>query len=405
MKRFISIFLILTLCFLFASCTTEKEDQYKTITFKHAEILQEQLEFTIPNDWIYEEVCDGDNLIKFYRYEDYAQIGTASINEFYNTNSGFYENRKELVPLNDVTYDKINENCFITTDKGRGTIICYRINQEVAIDIFINKIVEQKVVKNIAESFSSSEIKVETDTSSKAETPEQKTDFEPIDISFLDDESYVYAKKTYEQAYSIFLTIDTLAEIANKPYVFTSTTMGYRSFVYTVEVDENNTYGIIEDYLLKELLFVKYIIKDGQHNDSSYEILDRKPFTVDTSLVNTWDAKMMQNGFQKTMLKIETIDKIIETNNLYEFIKNGTVEISWFDNDTNPNWFKTDFYVPELKAYFHVAEDYDSKTAHYGISRIDPKEDNSIPQEYWKYNVYKPLSSNADINNYKGLVG
>jgi hypothetical protein len=105
------------------------------------------------------------------------------------------------------------------------------------------------------------------------------------------------------------------------------------------------------------------------------------------------------------MLKIETIDKIIETNNLYEFIKNGTVEISWFDNDPNPNWFKTDFYVPELKAYFHVAEDYDSKTAHYGISRIDPKEDNSIPQEYWKYNVYKPLSSNANINNYKGLVG
>lgn len=63
MKRFISIFLILTLCFLFASCTT-KNIQYKTITFKHSGIMQDQLELTIPNDWIYEEVRDGDNLIK-----------------------------------------------------------------------------------------------------------------------------------------------------------------------------------------------------------------------------------------------------------------------------------------------------------------------------------------------------
>lgn len=404
MKKLLSIFLILTLLLFPTSCTAGNF-QYKTVTFKHSGIMQDQLELTIPNDWIYEEVRDGDNLIKFYSYEDYTEIGNVTINQFYNAKSGFYENRNELVPLENATYKKINENCFIATDKGKGNIICYRINDTTAIDIFINILAEQKTVKNIAKSIISTKIEIDKDAHSEVQSTEQKTDFRPLDISFLDDENYVYSKKTYEQAYSVFLTIDSLAEIAKKPYVFTSTTMGNRSFVYTVEVDENNTYGIIEDYLLKELLFVKYIIKYGQQNDSSYEILDRKPFTADTSLVNTWDAKMMQNGFQKTMLKIETIDKIIETNNLYEFIKNGTVEISWFDNDTNPNWFKTDFYVPELKAYFHVAEDYDSKTAHYGISRIDPKEDNSIPHEYWKYNVYKPLSSNADINNYKGLVG
>lgn len=404
MKKLLSISLILSLLLFLTSCTTGNT-LYKTVTFKHSGITQDQLELTIPNDWIYEEVRDGDNLIKFYSYEDYTEIGNVTINQFYNAKSGFYENRNELVPLENATYNKINENCFIATDKGKGNIICYRINDTTAIDIFINILAEQKTVKNIAKNIKSTKIEIDNHTHSEVQQTEQETDFKPLDISFLDDENYVYSKKTYEQAYSVFLTIDSLAEIAKKPYVFTSTTMGNRSFVYTVEVDENNTYGIIEDYLLKELLFVKYIIKDGQQNDSSYEILDRKPFTADTSLVNTWDAKMMQNGFQKTMLKIETIDKIIETNNLYEFIKNGTVEISWFDNDTNPNWFKTDFYVPELKAYFHVAEDYDSKTAHYGISRIDPKEDNSIPQEYWKYNVYRPLAPNADINNYKGLVG
>ena len=404
MKKLLSIYLILTFLLFLTSCITGNT-LYKTVTFKHSGIMQDQLELTIPNDWIYEEVRDGDNLIKFYSYEDYTEIGNVTINQFYNAKSGFYENRNQLVPLENATYKKINENCFIATDKGKRNIICYRINDTTAIDIFINILAEQKTVKNIAKSIISTKIEIDKDAHSEVQSTEQKTDFKPLDISFLDDENYVYAKKTYEQAYSVFLTIDSLAEIAKKPYVFTSTTMGNRSFVYTVEVDENNTYGIIEDYLLKELLFVKYIIKDGQQNDSSYEILDRKPFTADTSLVNTWDAKMMQNGFQKTMLKIETIDKIIETNNLYEFIKNGTIEISWFDNDTNPNWFKTEFYVPELKAYFRVAEDYDSKTAHYGISRIDPNEDNSIPQEHWKYNVYKPLSSNADINNYKGLVG
>lgn len=403
MKRLLSIFLILTFCFLLVSCAN-KQEQYKTVTFEHAEILQEKIRFTIPDDWIYEEVCQDDNLIKFYSYEDYTEIGNITLNRFYNAESGFCENKNILVPIEDATYKEINENCFIATDKGKGNIICYRLNEIDAVDIFINSLIDKKTVLNIAKNISLTDIQIDTKTPSQEKISDSKPDFEPMDISFLDNESYVYAKKTYEQAYSIFLTIDTLAEIAVKPYVFTAATMGNRSFVYTVEVDENNIYGIVEDYLLKEILFVKYIIKDGARNDSSYEILDRKPFAANTSLVNTWDAKMMQNGFQKTMLKLETIDKIIETNNLYEFIKNGTIEISWFDNDTNPNVFTTDFYVPELKAYFHVIEDYKSRTAHYGIFNIEHN-DNLIPQEYWKYNVSKPLSPNADINNYKELVG
>lgn len=203
MKKLLSISLILTLLLVSTSCATENI-QYKTITFKHAEILQEQLELTIPNEWIYEEVCDGDNLINFYRYEDYTEIGNVTINHFYNAKSSFYENREGLVPLENATYNKINENCFIATDKGKGNIICYRLNDGEAIDIFINISAEQKLVKNIAKNIISTKIDIDKHTHSQIQETEQETEFKPLDTSFLDDENYVYAKKTYEQAYSIF---------------------------------------------------------------------------------------------------------------------------------------------------------------------------------------------------------
>lgn len=166
MKKLLAISLILSLLLFLTSCTTGNT-QYKTVTFKHSEILQEQLELTIPNDWICIEVCDGDNLINFYRYEDYAQIGNVSINQFYNAKSGFYENRKELVPLEDATYNKINENCFIATDKGRGNIICYSINDTTAINIFTNILAEQKTVKNIAKNIIFKKIEYDTNIPSK----------------------------------------------------------------------------------------------------------------------------------------------------------------------------------------------------------------------------------------------
>lgn len=110
MKKLLSISLILSLLLFLTSCTTGNT-LYKTVTFKHSGIMQDQLELTIPNDWIYEEVRDGDNLIKFYSYEDYTEIGNVTINQFYNAKSGFYKNRNELVPLENATYNKINENC------------------------------------------------------------------------------------------------------------------------------------------------------------------------------------------------------------------------------------------------------------------------------------------------------
>ena len=59
MKKLLSISLILTLLLFSTSCAAGSTE-YKVVTFKHAEILQEQLELTIPNEWICEEICHGD---------------------------------------------------------------------------------------------------------------------------------------------------------------------------------------------------------------------------------------------------------------------------------------------------------------------------------------------------------
>ena len=61
--------------------------------------------------------------------------------------------------------------------------------------------------------------------------------------------------------------------------------------------------------------------------------------------------------------------------------------------------------MPEIKAYFRIDEDYETKTAFYSLYKIDSNENDKIPQEYWKYNVSKPLSDEANFDNYKGFMG
>lgn len=107
--------------FFSASCSTVKE-QYKTVIFRHAEILSEQLEFTIPNSWIYEEICDETNLINFYRSEDYAEIGNVTIKNYDNTQTDFCSDKEKLVPSEYTKYKKLTDNCFVATDKNRGIL-------------------------------------------------------------------------------------------------------------------------------------------------------------------------------------------------------------------------------------------------------------------------------------------
>ena len=65
------------------------------------------------------------------------QIGNVALNTLVSYEDDIFSVKEKIVPINDATYTKISKNCFITTDKGRGNIITYKIN-EVVIDIFFD---------------------------------------------------------------------------------------------------------------------------------------------------------------------------------------------------------------------------------------------------------------------------
>ena len=66
------------------------------------------------------------------------------------------------MPIDDAKYTKISENCFTTTDKGRGNIITYKV-KDVVIDMFFDISVEKGVIEEIAKNIAVKDFKVEED--------------------------------------------------------------------------------------------------------------------------------------------------------------------------------------------------------------------------------------------------
>lgn len=399
MKKYVAILLLVALIISISACN--KIDQnYRKVNFNHPDILSEELILTIPSQWSTEEICKDNALLEIYN--DSSQIGNITINENYEGNINIYESKEKLVPVNGGKFIKINDKCFITTDKGKGYIISYLIANKV-IDIFLNILIEKNTIITIAKNLDFKSFKKTQTPKVSEDTPSKTTDI-VIDIAYLDNENSIYQPKTYNQAYSVFLSINSLAEIMKKPGANSiGASPGFRSMSLTIEVDDGFSYYVIEDYLLKALIFAKSEQPTNQANSNNYIIINRKPFSSDTNLINTWDAFVMRNGLNKSMVTIEIIEKMIEAANLYSFISNGTIHPDAYEVSDNKVAITVKLYCPTLKAYFHVTENYETKQAYFGLSRIN-NEDN-IPKEYWKYNVSRTLSSKARKSNFKTIGG
>ncbi len=155
MKKIISSILVIAIVMCFCSCDSDLENNnYKKIEYQNDEIFDKIIVFTIPDSWVYAETFDENtnNLIVF-RDERGQQIGNVALNSLYSGEDDIFSVKEKVVPIENAKYTKISENCFITTDKGRGSIITYKV-KDVVIDIFFNMFVKKDIVKQIAKNIS-----------------------------------------------------------------------------------------------------------------------------------------------------------------------------------------------------------------------------------------------------------
>ncbi|MDD2475575.1 MAG: hypothetical protein PHI32_06660 [Dysgonamonadaceae bacterium] len=398
MRKFAASALLIASIICFSSCN-EVEQSYKKVSFYHPDILCKELILTIPSHWSTEELCQDNALLEIYN--DGSKMGDISINTNYDGEKTIYKIRKKLIPVKNAKFKRISDHCFISTNQEKERIISYLIGDKV-IDILLNDSIDKNTVKIIAENIAYLDFKIKQELSSD-ENLSKKPDI-VIDTAFLDDENSIDQPKTYNQAYSVFLSIDSLSEIIRKPGAnLIGSSSEFRSMYLAIDVDDGFFYYVIEDYLLKELIFAKSEQSTNQANSNNYKIIDRKPFSLSTNLVNTWDAYIMKNGFSNSMVTIEIIDKMVERANLYSFIHDRTIQPDSYEISDNKVAITVRLYCPTLKAYFHVTENYETRETYFGLGGVN-YEDN-VPMEYWKYNTSKPLSSNAKKENFKSIGG
>ena len=150
MKRIISIFLILGIVICICGCNSSRHNNiYKKIEYQNDEIFNNTIVFTVPDSWVYAETFDGDNNLIVFRDLSGQQIGNVALNSIYSGEDDIFSIKEKIVPIDDAKHKKISENCFITTDKGRGNIITYKV-KDVVIDMFFDTSVEKRIVEEIA---------------------------------------------------------------------------------------------------------------------------------------------------------------------------------------------------------------------------------------------------------------
>lgn len=374
--------------------------EYKQITYDREDIYGKKIIFTVPKSWSCTELLSDERIISFT--ENGVEIAYASIDK--KTRDGainFFENRDALIKDKEDKIKVINSNCFILDTVSNDTI--YFIDGSDILTVHLDAAAEIGTAETIA-------VYLKTDAVSTAETTgtdvikevetTKELDFIP-DISFLDDKMSLYRKKTYNEVYSVFLKINGLSDIMDKIEDICYLGQSCRFYYITFNVNDGYNYYIIEDYVTRNLVLAKSIEKSINANMYNYNIIVQKPLPSNVTLVNTHHSKMMNSGSNASFITINDIERIIQTANMDVIFKQSTklhATETVYDNNI---WIQFRFYVPELKAYFQAIEVYTDRSANFGIVGIN-NETEHIDRKYWKYNVYKPLAPEADINNYKG---
>lgn len=381
MKKLLSLLLCFILVFSFSAC--DDASQYKQVKFEHSKYFLQGLRFEIPNEWVYTELED-DTLFVFKNIGTYYGIGTKI------TDKDFEKIDKES------DAKKIKTNIFIVKDNEHKTIYAKSEDEILKIEFTADDI-ENKLLNRLAKSIEFYDIKSQNiNTPLKEEKQPEITD--TIDLSFLETAEASDIIYPIETIYATYNSLNTVAPLFEKEWIgqrigfLTMSNVAYFSLV----CDDGYHYRFVENYTTNKFELWRTEYSEEYTDNIEFYVMYQKPLPENCNLVTTWHQFMIKDGTDGFMT-LKEAEEIIETANLFEKYNKSDKLGSY---ETDDMYIKTEFYIPEVMAYFHVTENYSTRTAYYGLSGVNDISDH-IPKELWKFNVSKDLAPSASIENYK----
>ncbi|MBR6694039.1 MAG: hypothetical protein IKL62_03725 [Clostridia bacterium] len=399
MKKIISIFLILGLLICICGCDSSRHNNiYKKIEYQNDEIFDKAIVFTIPDSWVLAETFDDNNNLIVFRDELGQQIGNVALNSIYSGEDDIFSIKEKIVPIDDAKYTKISENYFITTDKGRGNIITYKVN-DVVIDMFFDISVEKGIVKEIAKNiilkdFDRTEEPEETVSSSPSSTS-QITNIivnQKPNIDFIEEPGLVNNAIAVEKIYDVFNAVGCNMHLMGRPNIGKEIYFenNYNSSTLQLYGDDGYVYMLIDNFRNKKFELAKLSEPGRSANILNRDVILSKPLPNDCNLLIEYNEYMYNFASQKSFINFEQADKIIMFPFLCQHLSKDSLMPEGISVSEDGMIISTKLYIPEAMAFLYITEDYNSMQAKYHIAAVNG-DTSHLPQSLNKYNAVKEL--------------
>lgn len=399
MKKIISIILILGLLIFTCGCNQDSQiNKNKQIEYQNDQILDKTIVLTIPDSWIYVETfADNDNFIVF-RDELGQQIGNVTLNTLYSGEDNIFSIKEKIVPLEKAKYIKVSDICFITTDKGGGNIITYKVN-DVVIDMFFDISVKKRVVKKIAKNiilkdFDRAEEPEET-VSSSPSSASQNTNIivnQKPNIDFIEEPGLVNNAIAVEKIYDVFNAVGCNMHLMGRPNIGKEIYFenNYNSSTLQLYGDDGYVYMLIDNFRNKKFELAKLSEPGRSANILNRDVILSKPLPNDCNLLIEYNEYMYNFASKKSFINFEQADKIIMFPFLCQHLSKDSLMPEGISVSEDGMIISTKLYIPEAMAFLYITEDYNSMQAKYHIAAVNG-DTSRLPQSLNKYDTVKEL--------------
>lgn len=407
MKK-ISIFLILGLLICICGCDSSRQNNnFKKIEYNNDEFFKKIIVFTIPDSWVLAETFDNNNLIVF-RDELGQQIGNVTLNTLYSGEDNIFSIKEKIVPLEKAKYIKVSDICFITTDKGRGNIITYKVN-DVVIDMFFDISVEKDIVKQIAKNISVKDFEVkeenEETVSSTSSSSTQSNDIiinQKPNIDFIEEPGLVNNAISVDEIYDVFNAVGCNMHLMGRPNIGKEIYFenNYNSSTLQLYGDDGYVYMLIDNFRNKKFELAKLSEPGRSANIQNRDVILSKSLPTDCNLLTEYNMYMYNFVSQKSFINFEQADNIIMFPFLCQFLNEDSLMPEGISVSEDGMILSTKLYIPEVMAFLYITEDYKSMQAEYRIAAVNG-DTSHLSQSLNKYNTVKTMNPFSPTDRFR----
>ena len=399
MKRIISIFLILGIVICICGCNSSRHNNiYKKIEYQNDEIFNNTIVFTVPDSWVYAETFDGDNNLIVFRDLSGQQIGNVALNSIYSGEDDIFSIKEKIVTIDDAKHKKISENCFITTDKGRGNIITYKV-KDVVIDMFFDTSVEKRIVEEIAKNITVKDLVIKEEneetvssTTSSSTTSTNIITNQKLNIDFIEEPGFVNNAISVEKIYDVYNAVGCNMHLMGRQNIGKEIYFenNYNTSTLQLYGEDGYVYMLIDNFRNNKFELAKISEPGRSANILNRDVILSKSLPTDCNLLTEYNNYMYTFASQKSFITFEQADKIIMFPFLCQHLNENSLMPEGISVSEDGMVVSTKLYIPEAMAFLYITEDYNSMQAKYHIAAVNG-ETSHLPQSLNKYNTVKEL--------------